>query len=177
MPYSGQTFSNPATGEIVEFLETSNESAGQRVRFKTTIPQGKGFEVEHFHEIADESFEVLSGTLSWKLNGKAGKTPAGASITLPRHQPHAHWNADEEPLVMIQTISPCYDTDLFLEKLFQLAMDGKLDSKGQPPFLQVMVWLRDLKSRTYLAAIPKPVQNFLAFLLTPMAKLIGYRAL
>jgi hypothetical protein len=63
-----------------------------------------------------------------------------------------------------------------LENLFGLAMDGKLDATGQPPFLQVMVWLTDLKSKVYLAAIPVGVQRFLAAVLSPIAKWMGYRA-
>ena len=176
MPHPGQKFSNPTTGELVEILETSRETQGQYVRFRTTLPQGKGFEVAHIHTSADETFEVVSGQLSYKLGKESGKIGAGDSITLPRGQAHAHWNADPEPLVMIQTISPCYDTDRFLETLFGLAMDGRLDAKGQPPFLQVMLWIRELESKTYLAAIPQGVQNFLAVVLSPLAKRLGYRS-
>lgn len=174
---SGQTFTNPATGELVEILETSRETNGTRIRFRATLPQGKGFEVEHLHEIADEVFEIESGWLSYKLNGQAGKIGPGQRIVLPRNQAHAHWNADAETLVVVNTISPGYDADGFLETLFGLAIDGKLDKTGQPPFLQVMVWMTDLESKTYLAAIPKGVQRFLAALLSPIAKLLGYRAM
>jgi mannose-6-phosphate isomerase-like protein (cupin superfamily) len=137
MPYAGQKFTNPVTGERVEMLETAAETAGQYVRFRTVLPSGKGFEVEHYHLIADETFEVESGTLSYKLDGVIGHIGAGERITLPRNRAHAHWNADAEELVMVQTIAPCHDTDRFLENLFGLAMDGKLDDKGTPPFLQI----------------------------------------
>lgn len=175
MLQSGQTFTNPATGELVEILETSRDTGGKRILLRSTLPQGKGFEVEHFHEIADEIFEVESGWLSYKLNGETGKIGPGERIVLPRNQAHAHWNADAETLVLQQTISPGYDTDDLLETLFGLAMDGKLDKTGQPPFLQVMVWMTDLESKTYLAAIPKGVQRFLAAVLSPIGKLLGYR--
>lgn len=176
MLQSGQTFTNPVTGERTEILETSRETGGQYIRFRSTLPQGKGFEVEHIHEIADEVFTVQSGRLTYKLDGKTGSIGPGETITLPRNRPHAHWNADTEPLVLVDTILPGHDTDGFLEKLFQLAADGKLDKTGQPPFLQIMVWLRELKSKTYLAAIPKGLQKTLAFVLTPAAKWMGYRA-
>lgn len=172
----GQKFINSTTGEIVEILETSADNNGDFIQFRATLPQGKGFEVEHLHEIADEMFEVESGFLSYKLNGIAGKIGAGGKIMLPRNQSHAHWNADAETLVVINTILPCHDTEPFLETLFGLSIDGKLDSKGTPPFLQVMVWLNDLKSKTFLASLPKGVQRTLAYLLSPVAKILGYRA-
>ncbi len=175
MAFVGQIFKNPITGETVEFLETANETGGQYTRFKTTIPQGKGFEVEHLHIAGDESFVIVRGTLSYKLNGKTYNAAAGEYVVLPKGIPHAHWNADAEDLVMLQTISPSMDIDRFLETLFGLAMEGKLDSKGQPPFLQVMVWIRHMQSKTYLAAIPRRVQDFLAFVLTPIASLMGYQ--
>ncbi|MBL7792724.1 MAG: cupin domain-containing protein [Saprospiraceae bacterium] len=176
MPKIGQLFQNPATGERVEFLETGRETGGKYVRFKATMPKGKGFEVAHFHPFGDETFEVLSGTLRIKLNGKTQKISKGQSIVLPKNQAHAHWNADEEELVVVQTISPCLDVDQFLENLFGLAMDGKLDKTGRPAFLQVMLWIRLLQNKTYLATIPKWVQDALSVLLFPPARLLGYRA-
>jgi len=173
---SGQIFTNPTTGEHIEILKTSRDTGGKYIRFRATLPQGKGFEVEHLHEIADETFEVESGRLSYKLNGVVGKIGPGERVLLPRNQAHAHWNADAETLVLINTISPGYDTDGFLETLFGLAIDGKLDKTGQPPFLQVMVWMNDLESKTYLAAIPKGVQRVLAVALAPVGKLLGYRS-
>ncbi len=175
MPYKGQTFSNPNTGEFVEFIETSKETNGSHVSVKSTLKQGGGFKVGHLHPSADEIFEVISGTLSYQLNGVEGAVKAGEKIFLPKGQPHAHWNAQAEDLVMIQTITPCLDVDRFLETLFGLAADGRLDKTGQPPFLQIMIWLRELNNKTYLAAIPVSVQDFLAVMLTPIAKLLGYK--
>ncbi|MCK6693033.1 MAG: cupin domain-containing protein [Thermoanaerobaculia bacterium] len=172
----GQKFVNPATGECVEIIETSRKTGGKHISFRATLPRGKGFEVEHFHEIADEIFTVESGWLSYKLDGQTGKIGPGETITLPRNRPHAHWNADAETLIVVETITPGHDTDGFLETLFSLAAAGKLDKNGQPPFLQIMVWLTDLKSKTYLAALPKWVQQTLATVLSPVARGLGYRA-
>lgn len=175
MAYAGQKFQNPKNGEQVELLETSKETAGKYVRFKAILKTGGGFEVNHVHPTADEIIEVVSGTLSYKLDGKTFKAHAGEKITLPCNQSHAHWNADADDLEIIQTISPCGDADRFLETLFGLSTDGKLDSKGQPPFLQVMVWLRHLDNKTYLADLPRGLQNFLAIVLSPVAKWLGYQ--
>jgi hypothetical protein len=139
------------------------------------VPQGKGFEVEHFHTNADEHFDIISGTFSYKIKGKTLKAHAGEQVVLPKGQAHANWNAEATDLVMYQTITPSLDIDRFLDTLFGLSMEGKLDKKGQPAFLQVMIWLRFVQSKTYLAAIPRKVQDILAFVLTPVAALLGYQ--
>ncbi|QQS29657.1 MAG: cupin domain-containing protein [Sphingobacteriales bacterium] len=176
MPYTGQTFVNQKTGEVVTFTETSKETNGSHVTIKSVLKQGGGFKVNHIHPFADEIFEVISGTLSFKLNGVEETITAGHKISFPRNQAHAHWNNHPEDLVILQTITPCLDVERFLETLFGLGADGYLDQTGQPPFLQVMVWLKEVNNRTYLADIPVGVQNVLASVLTPVAKLLGYRA-
>jgi mannose-6-phosphate isomerase-like protein (cupin superfamily) len=54
------------------------------------VPQGKGFEVEHFHTSADEHFDIISGTLSYKIKGKTFKAHAEEQVILPKGQAHAH---------------------------------------------------------------------------------------
>ena len=168
----GQQFGNPVTGQCVEILETS----AQAIRFRVTMPQGNGVKVEHLHDIADEEYWIESGWLSYRLDGKMGKVGPGEAITLPRNRPHAHWNADAEPLVYTSAITLSHDTDRFLEMLFSLIADDKLGKTGQPTLLQLMAWQRDFTSKTYLAALPKWLQHILAGLFAPLVTLLGYRA-
>lgn len=175
MAYIGQTFENIKTGELIEFLETSAETNGAYTRFRVTLKKGGGFKVQHFHAEADENFVVLQGTLSYHLGGKLHELKAGDSITLNRMIPHSHFNDHDEDLIMIQTISPSFDIDDFLDTLFDLAVHNKLDKNGQPPFLQVMLWINEMKSKTYLASLPRFVQDFLATILSPVSKGLGYK--
>lgn len=175
MAYKGQIFENIKTGEAIEFLETSMDTGGAYTRFKVCIKQGGGFKVRHFHANADEHFQVLQGTLSYHLGGKIHELKAGESIVLKKKESHSHYNAHQEDLVMIQTISPSLDIDDFLDTLFDLAVNNKLDKNGQPPFLQVMLWINEMKSKTYLASVPKLVQDGLASLLGPVAKILGFK--
>jgi mannose-6-phosphate isomerase-like protein (cupin superfamily) len=175
MAFKGQIFENTKTGEVVEFIETSSETNGNYTRFKVCLRQGGGFKVKHFHANADEHFHVLKGTLSYYFEGKIHELKVGESITLKKMESHSHFNAHQEDLVMIQTISPSLDIDDFLHTLFEMAVNNKLDKNGQPPFLQVMLWINEMKSKTYLSTVPKFVQDTLASLLGPIAKRLGYR--
>ena len=64
---------------------------------------------------------------------------------------------------------------MFLENLFGLVGDGKVP-KGQPAFLQLMVWGKSFKSKTYIASVPIGLQKVLTNLLAPVGRLIGYKA-
>lgn len=176
MTQKRRVYRNSITGETAEFTETSADTNGNHITVKSCLKQGGGFKAGHFHPYADEIFQVISGTLSYQLNGVERKAVAGEKVILPRGQSHAHWNAGPGELIILQTITPCLDIDRFLETLFGLAMDGKLNKDGRPSFLQVMVWLRVVRNKTYLAGIPVYFQKFLSYFLAPVAWLCGYRA-
>lgn len=175
MVKKGDIIINKLSGDIVEFLETSEDTGGKYTRIKFTVKPGGFNPVEHVHPQFDESFRVLSGKLSYKLSGDDYYIPAGRKITLPKGIPHTHYNNEQVDLVMEQTFTPSLDVEMFLENLFGLTADGKLHN-GSPEFLQLMVWLRKLKAKTYLAKIPLGAQNFLSFILAPVGLLFGYRA-
>jgi quercetin dioxygenase-like cupin family protein len=176
MAQKGQTWSDPVTGDIVEVLETGKENNGEQLSYRFTLRPGGFKPVLHIHEKQDEIFEVLSGKLTYNLNGELKTAGAGQTITLPKGSPHTHYNGQaNEELVMIQTIRPALDAEWLVDSILGLTKDKKIIN-GQPKFLQVMVWLRYYKARTYLAQVPVALQNALAYLLAPVARLLGYKA-
>ncbi|ORY35305.1 hypothetical protein BCR39DRAFT_508673 [Naematelia encephala] len=46
----------------------------------------------HMHPYQIETFEVLSGTLCYCIDGKLGKLESGKSVVIPKYQPHTFWN-------------------------------------------------------------------------------------
>lgn len=164
----------PETGETFEMVETSRETGGRYTRMKVTLQPGSLQPVMHLHESGDETFEVISGKMSYQLGKQQGVIGPGEKILLPKGIPHTHYNAEKEPLVVYQTVSPSLDFEVFIETFCGLLNDGRFRN-GQPPFLQIMVWIQTLQSKTFLASIPVGVQKALAFILTPTAFLLGYR--
>ncbi len=63
-----------------------------------------------------------------------------------------------------------------IETIFGLASDGKCDSKGQPPFLQMAVLTHYTKGEFYLANIPIRVQKILFSILSKFGRLMSYQA-
>ena len=89
--------------------------------------------------------------------------------------PHTHFYKGENELLLLQTVSPSLDLDTVLENLIGLSTEGQLPN-GEPKFQHVIVWLRNFQSKTYLAKVPVPVQDALAFLLARPARWLGYKA-
>jgi quercetin dioxygenase-like cupin family protein len=176
MPTKGQKLIDRFTGDTIEFLETSADTNGERVTLKVTL-KSKGQTVDdHIHILQEESFKILSGRMTYFLDGEEHHLNEGEEVTLPKNKAHNHYNMDDKPAEYIQTISPGIDVDLFLENLFGMINDGKVKD-GKLPFLQAMVTGKYLESPSRLASIPIGPQNFLINTLGPLSRLFGYRAI
>jgi quercetin dioxygenase-like cupin family protein len=58
------------TGDVIAFLETSASTGGARVRTRALLkPEGLRAE-PHAHSEQDETYEVISGKLIYRLDGK-----------------------------------------------------------------------------------------------------------
>ena len=60
----------------------------------------------HIHQNEDEHLFVLEGTARVARGDETFDAPAGTSVALPRHIPHAWGNATNSPLRMIVTCWP-----------------------------------------------------------------------
>jgi quercetin dioxygenase-like cupin family protein len=175
MAHKGQILKDNVDGTIVEFLETSADTGGKHFKVKLTVTKKGILAPDHFHELQDEEFEVVSGTLTYKRGKELFKAKAGEKVFMQKGEHHNHYNDDDEPAVFIQTISPAHDLENFFHTLVGLSNDGKLNN-GQPSLLQAMMWVNYLKGKTYLSDIPIPVQKVLAGTLGPIGRMMGYRA-
>lgn len=175
MATKGQKIVDAQTGDVLEFIQTAKDTGGKLVKVKWIIKPGGIKLVKHMHPAFDETFEVISGKLSWEEDDRKGVIGTGESITLKKGHNHNHNNLEtNEDLVMYQTFSPALETDDFAETIGWLSANGRWKN-GQPEFLQAMLWQRTLQCKTYLAAIPVPVQDALSLLLAPVAKMLGYK--
>jgi quercetin dioxygenase-like cupin family protein len=176
MPTEGQTIANPVTDDSYEFIETAQDTEGERVTMKATLVKTGKVVPNHFHVLQDETFEVVSGRLAIWLNGQTTVLAAGEKITLPKNQPHNHYNYGLEPVIYIQKVTPALDFEYLVEDLMGLAADGKAKN-GEYGLVQNLVMMKYLDSKSYLADIPTNIQNFLMYMIAPVARLVGYRAI
>lgn len=176
MPAKGQILKNPDTGDIYEFLETAKDTNGQRVTMKMTLKSKGELVPDHFHALQDEHFEIVSGNLTVLLDGKKQVLTHGEKITLPKNKPHNHYNAHNESVVFVQSVTPALDFDYLLENIIGLTIDGKMPN-GKAGLVQELVTLKYLDSKSYLAGIPLGLQKLLMNVIGPIGRLVGYRAI
>jgi quercetin dioxygenase-like cupin family protein len=173
MPTINKVWTLPK-GDSMELLETSDMTGGAQTRVRLVFKPGGSRVPMHRHLLQDEKYEVLSGTMTYWLAGKKYHAPAGTTVILPRGVLHQHYSEGPEDVVSSQTMTPALDFDYVVENLFGLGSEGR----GVNPIdalLQGLVWIRKMKGPFYLG-IPIWLQHVLAFIITPLAYRLGYRA-
>jgi quercetin dioxygenase-like cupin family protein len=175
MPQKGELLRNPATRDVYEFLELSNDTNGERIMLKQTHNKGQLYPT-HFHTVQDEIFEVLSGQLTILFEGKTKTLVPGEKMQLPKNKPHNHYNDHDEPVTFIQTVSPALDFEYWIENIIGLTIDGKIKN-GKAGLLQDLVTLRYLDSKAFVTGIPLTIQKTLMNVVGPIGRLTGYRAI
>jgi len=176
MATKGQILTNPYTGDIFEFLETSSDTLGERVTIKMTLNSKGQLVPEHLHSLQEEHYEVVSGSFTVIYEGQTRVLRSGEHITFPVIKPHNHFNDSDEPAVVIQTVTPALDFEYFIESLIGLASDGKMPN-GKAGLMQELVTLKYIDSKAFLASIPMGLQKVLMNTMGPIGRLLGYRAI
>jgi quercetin dioxygenase-like cupin family protein len=175
MPIINRRFDLPG-GDSMELLESSAMTNGARVRARLVFKGATGLRVvPHIHPLQDETYEVLSGNLTYHLDGVKHAAPAGTTVCLPRGVSHQHYSEGPEDAVTIQTMTPGLDFDYLLEGIFGLGSEGRSLS-GIGNALHGLVWLRRLKATFVRSDLPAWLQKGIARIATPMLELLGYRA-
>ena len=81
------------------------ESGGALAALEVTIPPGTLVK-PHSHSREDEFSMVLRGTVGVRLGDRDFEAEAGSYLVKPRGIPHAMWNAGEEPVTVVEIVTP-----------------------------------------------------------------------
>jgi quercetin dioxygenase-like cupin family protein len=158
----------------MELLETSAMTNGARVRARFVFAATGVRVPEHLHPCQEETYEVISGKLTYLLNGTKHVAPAGSTVHLPRGVSHQHFSEGPEDAIAVQTMTPGLDFDYVLETVFGLGSEDRL--RGVTVFVQGLVLLQKMKAAFAFAILPVWFQEALAWIVTPFAYRLGYRA-
>ena len=167
---------NPVMDERIEFIKTAQETNGEMLEFYQTLfrPQS-GFIREHTHFDIDETFEVIEGMASYRVNKVSGKATRGETILIPKGIRHINpFNEHDEKLVLKRVQRPDGGIENFYRKLYQLAKEGKLNRKGEPGLLQISVIAKNNLTETYFTFLPVSFQKILFYVLGNVGQALGY---
>jgi quercetin dioxygenase-like cupin family protein len=166
---------HPVTGERIVFRKRARDTAGELLEMTLYLAPGGFIASPHVHPNQEERFEVSGSPVMFRVAGKERLYQPGEVAVVPPGVPHVWWNASQEESATLVQFRPALDTETFFETFFGLARDGKVNPKGLPNPLQMMVLARAYHREM---ALPSPMQQILgpvAVLLAPIGRALGYR--
>lgn len=183
---AGFTIENPMRKSRTVVIESDIETNGMGWLLEVRcVPKAKSDVPEHLHLSWTETFEIISGSAFYKLNGIEKTAATGEKFVVLPGQLHIHpWNAGDTEMVYRQTNRFAQRSSEAVQEVLGvfatragLAREGKVDSSGRPKNpLQLAVTLRTLnKHGGYDARMPMKVQDFLGSTLGRLAEMLGYK--
>jgi hypothetical protein len=122
-----------------------------------------------------ERFSVISGSITFTLNGVQRIAEAGETVEILPGAVHDFWNSGTTEAMARVEVEP---GERFMEMIkngFGLAQDGKTDAKGMPNLLQISLFAQEFDDVIRYVQPPPAVQKLLFAVLAPIARWRGYR--
>jgi quercetin dioxygenase-like cupin family protein len=176
MIHAGDTIENPVTGERLVFRKTSRETGGQAVVIETFVQPNGFVAAAHVHPSQEERFEVLRGTVGFKIGRKKLAAGPGQRLTVPAGTAHKFWNAGDDEAHFVCEVRPALQFESLIETMFGLAADNKANRKGMPNPLRLAVIANAHFDTVRLPFPPAVVQRLALAMGAPMGRLFGYGA-
>jgi quercetin dioxygenase-like cupin family protein len=172
---AGDTIENPVTGERILFRKTAAETNSEAVVIECFVKPSGFVAAAHVHPSQTERFEVLAGSVMFKLDGEEVPAGPGDVVLVPAGMKHQFWNASGGEAHFRCEIRPALKFERLIETMFSLAADGKTNRKGMPNPLRLAVIARAHFDTVRLPFPPAWMQLLGLALGAPLGLLVGYR--
>jgi quercetin dioxygenase-like cupin family protein len=116
---TGRSYWGP--GDLYTWLVTGEESAGAYFSMLAIVPP-QGGPPPHIHLHEDETFYVLEGTPTFRLDEELVVAGPGDFVNVPKGVVHNFRNLSEAPMRMILTFTPA-GIEKFVEETLERAHD------------------------------------------------------
>jgi quercetin dioxygenase-like cupin family protein len=176
MIQAGDVLENPVTGERLVFRKTSRETNGEAVVLEAFVKPSGFVAAAHVHPYQEERFQVLRGTVGFRLGRKKLVAEPGQRVTVPAGTAHKFWNAGDDEVHFVCEVRPALQFEQLIETMFGLAADGKTNRKGMPSPLRLAVIARSHFDDVRLPFPPAWMQRIGLALGAPLGRLFGYQA-
>ena len=173
---AGDVIENPVTGEMMTFMLTRTETAGELLRIDMDVRPGGFASGEHVHPHQEERFDIKSGEITLRIRGVERRHRVGDQVVIPAGTPHVWWNSGNENLRIILEFQPAGRFAEFITTFFAFARAGLTNERGVPRnLLQLAVTFGAYRDVIYGTQPPMAVQRMLFAVLVPIGRLLGYR--
>ncbi len=164
---------NPASGERITFRQTAADTNGELVSIDLALPAGGRVPGGlHIHPLQEERFEVVEGTMHFRLRRERILAGPGDVVIVPPGVPHDFANGgDEDALVRVE-VRPALQMEQLFETAVALAEQGRTMRRGIPKPLDLALFTRRFAQEVQAAFPPLWLQRVA---LAPLAWLAGRR--
>lgn len=171
MASTGQVVVNSATGERVVFQTLARDSAGELLRLDVFFAPGAAARAMHIHPYQEERFEILAGSLRFRVGREARVAEAGDVIVVPAGTPHLPINVGDTEVHCVAEFRPALNIETFFENAFAL-----LSARGPRTSIPMILELAELLSHYSREVQATPaLLRALTMLAAPIGKVVGYR--
>ncbi len=131
------TLENPVTGERFTFTEVTPE----RLAFDFALREGGKVPIPHVHATQTERFEVVSGTVRFRLGLRSVLAQPGDVVAVPPGITHAFANAGAGEARMRIEVTPALEMHAMFTEVVELAQAGRMNRRGLPRNLRDLATL------------------------------------
>ena len=160
MAYSGQILENPASGERITVRRTAAQTNGELLAIDLELPADRRVPGgQHIHPLQEERFEVVEGTMRFKLGRKRIVAGPGEVVVVPPGQKHDFANVGEHEAFVRVEVRPALKMEQLFETAVGLAQEGRTMLGGIPKPLDLALFARDFDREVQAAFQPRWVQR------------------
>ena len=169
----GTTLENPVTGERFTFIETAASTDGERLTFDLALRPGGSVPLPHVHPIQTERFEMLGGTMRFRVGLRHLTASVGDVVEIEPGVVHGFANAGDDEVRVRVTCTPALQMEEMFAEVVEMAEAGRMGKRGMPRNLLDLALL----ARTYDSEAHAPVlgRRLQRILLAPLVKLARRR--
>lgn len=114
-------------GLTLEFLQDKNGTAGSLDLFRMSVLPKAKVPAPHYHKSWDETIYGLSGTLTFRIDGRDVVIHSGSSAFIGRGVVHSFRNDSDEVAVVLSVLTPGILGPAYFQELADLMSGGPPD--------------------------------------------------
>ncbi len=160
-------------GEHLHFNDSRELTNGKRSEGILTVAPGKSGPPPHRHMLQEEGFEIISGEMIAKVEGKDVLLKAGKKIVVKQGESHTFKNgSSNEKLVARFWFEPALNMEWMLQTFGEEAMK-RGGSWANAPVLQMLYCMYKMRKEYRIAGMPFGMQDVLFGFFAWLAEITG----
>jgi mannose-6-phosphate isomerase-like protein (cupin superfamily) len=159
MAYAGQVITNPVSGETITFIRTAADTDGAALEIELELTPDGHVPGMHVHPRQQERFEVLEGTMEFRLGRRRIIAGPGEVVTVPKGAAHKFANGGDGAARARVTVTPALRMEDLFETACALAEEGNVLRNGMPKPVHLALFVRAFRDEVQAPFPPAFVQR------------------